>query len=347
MNLPENPSNILIIKPSSLGDVVSAIPVLRSLKRKFPTAKFTWLIAKSCLDIIDADPDLDEIIIFDRKKIGKAWFSFSAAKELFSLKHKLASRNFDLVIDIQGLLRSAMFAKWTKSPIKIGFSNAREGAPLFYNIKHKTTEIHTVDRNCEIAKLLGAEILPTDMKLAVHPDADKFAHDILSKNAIDPRKYIVCVPPTRWATKLYPTRHWRKVVEALSQKMPIILLGSPAKFEVDLCKSVADGQPNRVLTLAGKTSLKQLVAIISNAAGVICSDSAAQFIAPATKTPCLSLIGPTSLERTGPFWGLGEAVVADVPCQGCLKKRCDHISCMQSIQPSEVIARASKLFNLE
>ena len=153
----------------------------------------------------------------------------------------------------------------------------------------------------------------------------------------------MAVPPTRWQTKLYPTRHWRRVVEALSAETTVVLVGSPSAEERDLCAAIAAGQSKAVVDLSGQTKLPELAALIAGSAGVICSDSAAKFIAPAVGVECVCLMGPTRIERTGPYLK-GHAMVADVPCAGCLKKRCSHISCMQSISPESVIATASELF---
>ncbi len=121
---------------------------------------------------------------------------------------------------------------------------------------------------------------------------------------------------------------------------PVALVGSPAEDERAACAAVAEGLSETVVDLAGKTSLPQLVALLAKAKLVICGDSATKFIASAVGTDGLCLIGPTQNQRTGPF-PTGRAIIADVPCQGCLKKRCGHITCMQSITPEQVLAAAN------
>ncbi|RPI63597.1 MAG: hypothetical protein EHM48_02190, partial [Planctomycetaceae bacterium] len=142
----------------------------------------------------------------------------------------------------------------------------------------------------------------------------------------------------------YPVRHWRKVVASLSTRIKIVLLGSPDPAELALCAQIADGLGPNVINLAGQTSIPQLVAVIARSAGVICSDSAAKFIAPAVGVDSVTVIGPTRVELTGPYLQ-GQPVVANVRCQGCLKKRCRHISCMELISPDDVIAAAERMLN--
>ncbi|MCK4602776.1 MAG: glycosyltransferase family 9 protein, partial [Phycisphaerae bacterium] len=164
--------------------------------------------------------------------------------------------------------------------------------------------------------------------------------ELLGRHDLQRGAFIVCVPPTRWPTKRYPVRLWRKVLAKLIERTPIVLLGAPG--ERQYCRAVAEGLPAGVFNLAGQTSIGEMVALIAASAGVICSDSAAKFIAPAVGVDAVTLIGPTRPERTGPYLK-GRAIVADVPCQGCLKRRCSHITCMELIAPQDVAQAAEEM----
>jgi len=337
-----DPQRILILKPSSLGDVITAVPLLRGLRRTFPTAHISWLLSTACMDILRDDRDLNERIPFDRKSLGTWYTHLGGVRELLAFRRRLIEGHFDWVIDVQGLLRSALFARWTRASVRAGFAHAGEGAPWFYTHRISTTAAHTVDQNIELAGALGVACGPEDMNLHIADASREQVRTLLASRGVTGR-YIVAVPPTRWQTKLYPTRHWRRVVEALSAETTVVLVGSPSAEERGLCAAIAAGQPNAVVDVSGQTKLPELTALIAGSAGVICSDSAAKFIAPAVGVECVCLMGPTRIERTGPYL-TGQAMVADVPCAGCLKKRCSHISCMQSISPESVIATASELF---
>jgi ADP-heptose:LPS heptosyltransferase len=143
------------------------------------------------------------------------------------------------------------------------------------------------------------------------------------------------VPPTRWATKLYPERHWRAVAARVSGRAPIAVVGTPA--DAAMCSRIAAGCGPRVIDLAGRTSIAQMVGLIAGAACVVCCDSAAQHIAQAVGTDVVVLIGPTQPQRTGPILQ-GRCITATVPCQGCLRRTCRHVTCMQTIEPESVAA---------
>ncbi len=335
------PQRVLIIKPSALGDIVTAMPVLRGLKRTFPGARISWLISNSCMPLIQCDSDLDETIAFERPLLGKAWRSLRSAAKLKGLLRTLRGGNFDLVLDLQGLLRSGLLTRATHSAVKAGFADAREASSIFYTHKFQPTKQHTVDRNIGLARSLGIDAQPEDMTLQITERGSAFSKEFCRENNVQTGEFIACVPPTRWKTKLYPRRHWKKVVNDLSNLCKIAILGSPE--DAQLCESIAQGSAPGVVNLAGQTDVQQMAGIIAASGGVICCDSAAKFIAPAVGVDCVTLIGPTRVELTGPY-RKGKAIIADVPCQGCLKRRCRHISCMEFIDPSEVISAAKKMF---
>ena len=342
---PERLDRVLIVKPSALGDVVTAMPVLRGLRRTFGRDLHVgWMVNMNCADLIAHDSDLDDCIPFDRKGLAKSWRSVRTACALGQLLARLRRGRYDWVIDLQGLLRSSLFARVTGASVRAGFANAREGARWFYTHKVPVeADRHTVDRNVVLAGELGIDARGEDMTLQVAPRGVEFAEAFVAEHDLGER-FIICVPPTRWATKLYPVRHWRKVVGRLARDVPVVIVGAPG--DGDLCAAVADGAPDGVVNAAGQTDVAQMVGLIAASGGVICCDSSAKFIAPAVGVDVVTLIGPTRVERTGPYLR-GRPVVADVACQGCLRKQCRHITCMESIDPEAVIAAAGEMLKRE
>jgi ADP-heptose:LPS heptosyltransferase len=379
---------VLIVKPSSLGDVVTAMPVLRGIRRTFPQTHVSWLVARSCADLVRHDSALDEVILFDRRHLGRAWRSPRAAWDLLAFLQQLRRGKFDWVIDLQGLLRSALFSAATRAPVRCGFADAREGAATFYSHAVRVKALHTVERNLELAATLGIDARPEDFTLEVSPEGKAFAQEFLRAHGLREKEFIICVPPTRWPTKLYPVRHWRTVVGALASRRPVVLIGAPGDRE--LCEAILcstgilpvsssvasrwasgpsavsspsnpakalaglSGEPRssfpNIFNLAGQTSVAQMVGLIAASGGVICSDSAAKFIAPAVGVNAVALLGPTRVEATGPYVPgpqvQAESIIAPVACQGCLKRRCRHCVCMELIEPQRVIDAAGRLFCL-
>lgn len=337
-----DPKRVLLIKPSALGDVVTAVPVLRGLRRTFPKARISWLLSDICAPLVRHDSQLDEAILLNRRELGRFWRSPSAAKTLCSLPGRLRAEKFDWVIDLQGLLRSGLLTAATRAPLRAGFADAREGAWIFYTHRVETDRSHTVDRNIKLARHLGIDARSEDMTLQVTEAGGNYAKAFCECCSVDPGSFLICAPATTWPTKMYPIRHWRKVVAAISSRLPVVLIGTDA--EDRFCRQITEGLDINAINLTAKTTVEQMVGLIAASAGVICSDSAAKFIAAATGVDCITLMGPTRVSRTGPYLR-GQAIVADVPCQGCLRRRCGHITCMQLIDPADVIAAAEAMLN--
>ncbi len=344
MIAPPPPRRALIVKPSALGDVVTALPVLRGLRRSAPESRIDWLIAEPLAPLLKTQTGLDEAVIFERKRLGRAWRSPSAAGALGRLVRRLRSAKYDWVLDLQGLLRSGLLTRATGAPLRAGFADAREGAPAFYTRRIAPRPPHTVDRNIALARALGIDARPEDLRLEVPPDAAGAVRTMLAERGVA-GGYVAAVPPTTWTTKLYPARHWRAVIDRLAARRPVVLAGAPTATERALCAAASEGVDG-AFDLSGQTSLPELVALLAGASVVLCCDSAAKFIAQAVGTPPVVLIGPTRPERTGPYARAaapGVAVVAEVPCTGCLRKRCPHVTCMESIEPGRVVAATERV----
>lgn len=342
--MPHTPQRVLLIKPSALGDVITALPVLHGLRRSVPDAHIAWLLSSRCGDILSGMGGLDEVVPFERSRLGRAWRSVGALSALRGFRRTLRAGRYDMVIDLQGLLRSALFARWTHAAVRAGFADAREGATHFYTHRIGVDSPHTVDRNIELARQLGLDARPEDLRLELSDATHHAAAALLAGHGLENQQFCAVVPPTRWKTKQYPPRLWRRVVASLAGEIPVVLLGSPSPRERDLCAAVAE-DIHGVVDLAGQTSPAEMAAVLAGSRGVVCCDSAAKFIAPAVGVNALVLMGPTRMEHTGPY-KQGKAMVAEVPCQGCLKKRCGHITCMQSIEPEKVITAARAMLSM-
>jgi ADP-heptose:LPS heptosyltransferase len=131
--------NMLIIKPSSLGDIIHALPFLKAVKDKYPVSRVDWVISKDLRGILEGNPLINELIVIDKdtwKSIGRVPCTL---KELLALRKTLKDRHYDIAADLQGLLRSGIIAHFTNAPLKIGFEEAREGSRHFYD-KRVSTE---------------------------------------------------------------------------------------------------------------------------------------------------------------------------------------------------------------
>jgi lipopolysaccharide heptosyltransferase I len=335
-----SPQRILIIKPSAIGDVVHALPVLNLVRRRWPAAKVSWLVTPACSGLLDGHPLIDELILFDRKRFGGMWKSWRLAGEWRAFTRSLRQRAFDLVIDLQGLFRSAWIARKTAAPVRVGFANAREGAWAFYThrVPIETMEQHAISRYLKLAKFIGCGDGPVEFPFAT-ADADR-AHvcELLTGH---PGRYAVLLPGTNWETKRWGVEKFAGLVRPLRERFGLasVLAGGAD------AAAMAPQMPPDVINLAGRTSLKQLTALLERAALVVANDSGPMHIASALGRPLVTPFGPTNPIRTGPFGRLDSVIRLDIPCSPCYSRRCSHKSCLNWLGAEPVLELAERQMN--
>ncbi len=300
--LPSTPERILIIRPSALGDVCRSVPVLCSLRRAFPAARIDWLVQDTFAEAISAHPALSNPLPFARKRFGR-WASPAGMGALAHWLRDLGRANYDLVLDCQGLLRSAIFAQATGAPRRIGHADARELAWAAYtNRVPPGTSPHTVDRMLELAAAAGAPPV-ADMRLyAPAAGAALFERE----PRLAPGRTIVIAPTSRWPGKRWPAARFADVARGLLARQtpdpPVVAIVGSAR-ERDQCEPLLDmaGTDPRVVDLVGRTTVAELMALIERASLVLANDSAAVHIAVGFSRPLVAIYGPTDIARVGPY----------------------------------------------
>lgn len=324
------PSNILIIKPSSIGDVVHTLPIWSVLRKRFPAAKITWLIAPACAGIVEGLPGI-ELLQFDRKNWGKAWRSPSAARDLLAFQRALRDRHFDLVLDVQGLFRSGWFTWKTRSPMRVGFANAREMAWLFYTrrVDVGPTEQHAVDRYLKLLDAIGCPADTVEFPLPITDRDRQRSRELCG----DGSPYAVLCPGANWPTKRWPAAQFAQLVTPLRQRWGLrtIVAGGPGDRR--LGEEITGG-----LNRCGETSLMELAAMTEGASVVVTNDSGPMHIAAALKRPLVAVFGPTNPVRTGPYGMPGSIVRANVACSPCYRRECPRPRCMDELGPEAVLS---------
>ncbi|MDQ7787599.1 MAG: lipopolysaccharide heptosyltransferase I [Thermodesulfovibrionales bacterium] len=324
----KNPDKILIVKPSSLGDIVHSLPFLNAIRGCFPESEIHWVVAKGFEGLLEEHPMIGKLWIIQKdqwKKINRAG---ETAKEITTLFRKLRKEHYDLVVDLQGLLRSGLITAATGAPTRVGFREAREGSRLFYT--HKVEggrDIHAVDRYLKIAHFLGC---PIDTVCFPFPPSVDTA-DIRLRFTL-PEEYAVLVPGARWATKRWAPENFGKLASRLQLKS--VIVGS--RGDMVIAQTIVERSQGNAISLIGKTGLKELVEIMRNAKFVVSNDSGPMHIAAALGIPVFALFGPTEPRKTGPY-GIHHTVLREeVPCAPCLKRKCNELNCMRDLSVGRV-----------
>ena len=326
---------MLIVKPSSLGDVVHSLPFLNSMKRCFPKAEIHWVIAKGLEGLLEDHPMIDKLIIINKDLWKKLSQTGNTLKEIRELFKQLRHEKYDMVVDLQGLLRSGLITLATHAPLRIGFSEAREGSRFFYTKKVKAgKDIHAVDRYMKVAEELGCDV---NDRVFPFPLSNSVAHETGKQANLGP--YAVLVPGARWKTKIWPAESFGKVASMLPLRSVIV----GARADRTIADAVVSHSGEKAVSLAGETSLRELIEIMRTAEVVITNDSGPMHIAAALNIPVIALFGPTSPAKTGPY-GRGHVVLqSQAVCVPCFKRECRDMQCMKDITPEAVYQEALEI----
>ena len=331
------PRRVCLIKPSSLGDVVHAFPLLASLRRHWSEARISWVVNRGLRSLVDHHPDLDEVIPFDRNQIRLHPRAMGGVGRFLL---DLRRRRFDVTIDLQGLLRSGLMTAATGAPVRVGLASAREGAPLFYNyrVDQETREIHAVDRLLRVAKAFGAETASIPTAVACSAADRQWAHATL--DAL-PRPWVAFNVGARWLTKQWPPAHFAEVARRAQVELNagLILVGAPEDRPlVDALRTHLDQATVAPLDLCGATTLPQLAALASQLDLFVSNDTGPLHLASAAGAPCVGIYTCTSPTRTGPYGARSVAVQSCVWCAPSYRKTCDRMECMSELSPDRVWA---------
>ncbi len=323
---PTRVERLLVVKPSSLGDIFHVFPALALLRRVYPEAELDFLIHPAFREVLDYSPfPVTNRILFNRAELGRAR---SFTPEFFRLLRSLRRRRYDLVIDFQGLFRSALFAALAAGPRPVGFARPRERlARLFYHAGLRVpVDGHAVERNVALVnRLTGSDFAVPEPRLPESPAAaEKVAAKLRSAGVMDGERLIGVMPGARWRSKQFPVELFRRVLTPVvaAPGVRAVLIGGPAESELGRALEDLPGAVN----LIGRTSLGEMVELLRRCRTVLSNDSGPVHAAAALGLPVCCFFGPTDAAKTGPYGSRHHIFTAEAECAPCLTRRCPRFS---------------------
>lgn len=314
--------NILIVKPSSLGDIIHVFPALELLRRRYPDAVTDFLVHPAFAGILDYSPlAVRRKILFERGKLG-CLRTFPGA--FLRLYRELRETKYDLVIDFQGLLRSGFFAWLSRrvGPV-VGFADPREAGNRWFCRRRfpVAADMHAIERNVALANaLLGTADPVPGYVLPAHPE-----YELADLRSSD-RGAVGIIPGARWASKQFPETLFADVIRKLREARPGVIfriVGSPGEREAEKKIMELVGDTSDIEPLAGRTSLGGMVEVLRRCDAVLCNDSGPMHAAAALGVPVVAFFGPTHPELTGPYGANCRVVRAEgESCLGCMRREC-------------------------
>jgi heptosyltransferase-1 len=332
---------ILILKPSSLGDVIHALPVLRLLKRHLPQSEIYWWLSTALTPLLEGDRDLTAVIPFERRR----WAAPRNWVGLWDTIRKMRELKFDWVIDLQSLARSGAVAWLANGQLTVGLDSGREVAAGYYDllVRRPSPQAHAVDWYLAVLSQLG---VPANGPFDWLPSRPQVAKSLRQQWPVSNRRWLILQPGARWATKRWPAESFAELARGLAtlpEEFQIAILGGPD--DRALGETIYQAAPARCLDLTGKLSLPEMVEWIRLSELMITNDTGPMHVAAALRKPVVALFGPTDPRRTGPYGQLEQVLQLDLPCVPCLKDRCGYVKpfeCLRALTPETVLSAVRK-----
>ncbi|MDD1012236.1 lipopolysaccharide heptosyltransferase I [Pseudomonas rubra] len=308
---------VLLIKTSSLGDVIHALPALTDAARAIPGIRFDWVVEEGFAEIPGWHPAVDKIIpVAIRRWRKNLWQTFKSG-EWRQFKQRLRESKYDLVIDAQGLVKSAWLTRYVKAPVAgMDRYSAREGLSSRFYDRRLSVERgqHAVERVRQLFALALGYNLP--------PGLGDYGLDLNRLQLPPAAPFVVFLHGTTWATKHWPEAYWRQLAERLGQQGLQVRLpwGNPA--EQARAERIAKGLNN--CQVLPKLNLVGVARVLAAAKACVAVDTGLGHLAAALDVPTLSLFGPTNPGLTGAYGKSQVHIASDFACAPCLQKKCTY-----------------------
>jgi len=340
----EKLNRILVVNVNWVGDVLFSTPAIRAIRRHYPDAHIACMVVSRCKEILELNPHLNELIIYDEKGEHKG---LAGKLRLISA---LKARRFDCVFLFHRSLTRTLMVALSGIKERVGTDNPKRGFLLTKKVKSQPPDIHKVEQFLHIVKaVIGDEDYGKSMELFISREDEAFADEFLKSYGIGQKdNFIILNPGGNWDLKRWPADNFAKLGDKLNGQysVPIVITG--AEKDAELGKKIAGMMKCKPVIACGRTSLRQLAAIMRRASLVISNDSGPMHIAVSQGARTIALFGPTDPAITGPYGQGVYSVLQKSPgipgCKiPCYNLRCEKALCMEAVTVEDVFKEAERL----
>jgi heptosyltransferase I len=335
---------LLILKMSSIGDVVHALPAASALRRTYPKLRISWLIEESLAALVRDHQAVDRVVAIPSVTRGRMADRRAALR---IATERLRTERYDLALDLQGLLVSSLLGLLARAPVRVGRPRRREGAPLVTRRIRIPKGVHAIEENLACAYFLGARPGPVRFDLAV-PEATRAAvTQRLSLLRTPPSGPLIVInPSTSTAWKRWPAANWVTAAQELASQASIVLIGTQEQRA--LHDEIARQVGKKVYDLTGETSLAELIALLDRCTIHVAGDTGSTHIAAALGRPVVAIYGVSDPVRLAPY-GQEHHLLSGVSlCRPMCPHWCATAQrCLRSITPDRVVDQARRAMAAE
>ncbi|MDD2752450.1 MAG: lipopolysaccharide heptosyltransferase II, partial [Candidatus Omnitrophica bacterium] len=331
-------ARILIVRTDRIGDVILSTPVIKALKVKYPFSFIAMMVAPAAKDIVEGNPYLDEVIIYDKDAKHKGWFA--SMKFARNLKRK----KFDLAVILHPTNRVHLVTFFAGIKRRIGY-NRKLGFLLTDRITHTKQygEKHELEYNLDLLKVLGIEAQDRDLFMPLKKESENWVDELFKEKGIKQEDRLLAIhPAASCPSKIWPHERFAEVADRLVDKygFKVLVVGGPK--DITLAQDVTGHMLHEAINLAGKTSVSQLASVLKRCRLFISNDSGPVHIGSAVEVPVISIFGRNqkglSPLRWGPVGQKDKIAQKSIGCVECLAHNCvKNFACLKAVTTDYVL----------
>ena len=330
---------ILIVNVNWVGDVLFSTPFIRAVREANPDAYIACLLHPRCREILESNPRLNEIIIYDEEGAHKSLFG------KWAVIRELKKKRFDTAFLLHRSFTKALLTYLAGIKERVGYPTKNRGGIITHAVEEPAEDLHKVEYFLNIARAYGIDVKDHSYEFFVRDTDRKFVKDLLGKDGVTDKDLIVVLCPAgNWPPKRWPAENFARLGDELAEKFGARIVLSASGKDLKLAEDIKSVMASNPVITAGKTDLKQLGALLERASLVVANDTGPMHMAVALGAKTIALFGPTSARLTGPY-GKGDYKVisgngsCEVPCYyiGCADN-----ACMSAIKVEDVLNEANE-----
>ncbi len=344
--------DFLVVRLGAMGDIIHVIPAVRNVRSTFPSVHITWLVEDKLKDLVECIPDVDDIIVFPRKRwqgyLKHPSRYFTLVSEMWTFLKRLRSRKYDVSLDFHGNFKSGLLAWLSNAVERIGFARGYCKEFNFIFTHHQVTprmkRMRRIDKYLSLLQCLGIEAHYQRPVFSI-PEEDRLAvDDFICQNRCGRKPIAIIHPGTSLFGKYkrWPSKNYALLADRLMEEFGFAVIFTWGAQEYKLVEEIRSLMRCQAI-VACETTVKRLIALLQRARLFIGSDTGPTHIASCLGIPTVAIFGPKDPAIYSPYGDNTVVVRKDIPCSPCSKRTCDHVSCITSITPGDVFDAVRKL----
>ena len=347
---------ILILRLSAVGDVIRTLPAVKALKECYPSCHITWVVEESSEALLETQPEIDEVILFPRRKWVEGMRSakriWNTTGEVWRFILDLRKRGFDVVLDFHGILKSGLLSVLSGSPERIGFDrrSSKEGNSFFSNIKVRLPEerISRFQKNFALLRGLGLEVKGFKQGLHIPQEDREYVESFFNTLSIPLKRPLIAIHPgTSQKTfyKRWMPERYSELADQLIREFRATVLFTWGPEELRWVEGIQKGMKEQSILGPRTVSLIQLAEVYRRCDLYVGGDTGPMHVASMMGIPVVVIYGPTDPIVNEPF-GRHKKVREEVNCNPCRKRSCRELTCLRAVTADDVFRAAKEILSV-